>query len=329
MQMGRANFYFFGLAFLFALPSCQRFLSRNNGNIPVMVVNGDAYLATAFSQDLAKKLKAFDALAAKDPINVRRSKESALREFAISALLSQYAKAHQITVSQAEVDAAFDQVRSGYPDDLTFKAALAADGQALEEWKTSLKKTLIQKKVFASLDKNFEKGNEGTIEEKAKAYYTVHKAEFDRPAQIHLEQILVAKEDDAERLYHKLKSGASFSEVAKKFSISPEGAHGGDLGYISRGVVPIFDKAFDLTVGQISVVTKSNYGFHIMKVLDKRAAGVVPYERAKKGIMRKFEAQTEQEAFSQWLDGAIKTSKTERNDNLIEKIRVRTEGEQE
>ena len=305
------------------LGSCHK-TTKQVGELPVYVVNGDAYSATSFARDLAKKLKTFDALAAKDPINVKRSKESALREFAVSTLLSQFAKAHHIEVSEAEVNDAFDKVRKTYPDDLTFKAALAADGQTMEEWKESLKKTLTERKVFETLD-----ADPASMEQDARNYYNAHKTEFNRPAQIHLEQILVAKEDDAERLFHKLKSGASFSDIAKKFSISPEGAGGGDLGYISKGMVPVFDKAFDLAPGQISAVTKSSYGFHILKVLDKRAAGAIPYEQAKKGIIRRLAAQHEQNVFSQWLDGAIKEAKTERNDALIDKIRVRTEGEQE
>jgi len=99
----------------------------------------------------------------------------------------------------------------------------------------------------------------------------------------------------------KLKKGADFAETAKKYSNDPGTAKlGGDLGFFQRGrMVPEFDKAaFELPVGKLSDLVKSNYGWHIIKVEEKHAAGPMKYEEVAKTIkdtlvnnLAKLEAQ--------------------------------------
>ncbi len=299
--------------------------NSNPKNSPVLSVNGHVYSATDFGKALARKLKIYDALAAKDPINIERARESVIQEFIVSALLEEYASAHNIEVSESDLLNELDHIRKTYPDDLTFKAALATEGQSLEEWKEALKKTLLERKVFATLTPP----NDQSLDNEARQFYETHKDDFVRPAQIHLQQIVVTREDDAERIFHKLKFGVSFTSLAQKFSISPDGAQGGDVGWIGKGTMPAFDMAFNVSVGQTSAIVKSSYGFHIMKVLDKRPAGHLTFEQVKPRLIREVAAKKQQAAFNQWLESAIKSAKIERNDTLLEKIRVRTEGAEE
>lgn len=119
--------------------------SSNPKNAAILSVNGRVYSAGELGASLAKKLKIYDALAAKDPINIERARESVIQEFIVSALLEEYATAHNIEVSDSELLNELDHIRKTYPDDLTFKAALATEGQSLEEWKAALKKTLLEK----------------------------------------------------------------------------------------------------------------------------------------------------------------------------------------
>lgn len=301
-------------------------------SIPVLIVNGDVLTAGDFAQTLAKRLKNFDALAAKDPTNVRRTKETLLREFIVSRLLDQFAKAHDLSVTKEEVDEEFDKIRKSYPDDLTFKAGMASEGQTMDEWRAGLKQTLLERKAFALLTpKNISSNNfsSGNLNTEAKNYFDEHKSEFQRPAQIHLQQIVVAKEDDAERILKKLKAGEGFNEMAKRFSSAPEGTKGGDLGYVGKGVLPLFDSAFGMPIGKVSGVIKSSYGFHIMRVLDKRSPGSLSFEQAKPNIFKILLAQKQQESFNKWLEESLRAAKIQRNDALLDKIKIRTEGEQE
>jgi peptidyl-prolyl cis-trans isomerase C len=313
------------LAFLLA--SCTH-KSSDVKNLAILAINGQEISAGEYGNALAKKLKMYDALAAKDPTNIKRARETVIKEFIVSALLTQYAKAHGLSVSEGEILAQFDQIRKTYPDDLTFRAALATEGSSIQEWKAALKQTLLERKAFGLLDPA-SPASEKDDEKVAHQLYDLNKDTFIRPAQIRVEQIVVSREDDAERLLHKLKSGTPFTSLAQKFSISPDSSEGGDVGFIAKGVMPAFDTVFNQPVGYVSGIVKSNYGFHIIKVLDKRPAGHLTFDQVKSRLMRQAAEKRQQAIFNNWLESAVKSSKIERNDALLEKVRVRTEGAQE
>lgn len=82
--------------------------------------------------------------------------------------------------------------------------------------------------------------------------------------------ILTKKKEEAESAYEMIKKGEAFEEVAKKFSISPEGKNGGKLGPFFPGQMPVeFDVCFTMKEGEISPVIKSPYGYHIFKVIKR------------------------------------------------------------
>jgi parvulin-like peptidyl-prolyl isomerase len=84
--------------------------------------------------------------------------------------------------------------------------------------------------------------------------------------------ILVDTKEQADLLKTKINNGESFEALAKKYSKCPSGENGGDLGYFERGqMVPEFeDAAFSLPVGKISEPIHTQFGWHIIKVLDKK-----------------------------------------------------------
>ena len=290
----------------------------------VVVVNKVKLSTAQFAQALARKLKIFDALAVKDPDNISRATEKIIQDFVVSTLLTQFAQSHGVTVTPQEVLDEMDRVRKSYPDDLTFKASLATDGQSLEDWKNRIGQSLLEKKAVAAMGgANL---TTSTDEPLARKYYSDHKEEYNKTAQIHLFQIVVSKEEDALQILQKLKSGFAFEVLAKKFSVSPDARKGGDVGYISKGVVPAFDAAFNLPIGKISGIIKSSYGFHIMKILDKKKPTISPFEHEKNRIIGALRASRQQEAFSKWLADAVKVAKIERNDMVLDQIKVKTVG---
>jgi peptidyl-prolyl cis-trans isomerase C len=108
------------------------------------------------------------------------------------------------------------------------------------------------------------------------------KAEYDKQVaaipdedEIHARHILVSTEDDAKAIKAELDAGADFIELAKAKSIEPNAAQsGGDLGYFKRGLMvkPFGDAAFAMQVGQISDPVQTQFGWHIIKVEDRRPA---------------------------------------------------------
>jgi peptidyl-prolyl cis-trans isomerase D len=131
-----------------------------------------------------------------------------------------------------------------------------------------------------------------------KAQYQQNIQQYEVPNRVHAEHILlmtVGKTDaeieeihqKAEDVLKQAKKGANFEDLAKKYSEDPGSKDkGGDLGWLMQGqTVPEFEKtAFGLEKGKISDLVKTQYGFHIIKVLDKETAHTKPFEEVKDSI---------------------------------------------
>lgn len=129
--------------------------------------------------------------------------------------------------------------------------------------------------------------------EEVKKYYEAHQKDFDRPAGIHIREISVntqgmnAAEAETQRkkiddAYAAVKKGDDFAEVAQKVSESDTAPSGGDLGFFENGQLAkdIDDVVSKLDKGQVSDVLKTNAGFMILKIDDRHAGGVLPFESA-------------------------------------------------
>jgi peptidyl-prolyl cis-trans isomerase D len=131
-----------------------------------------------------------------------------------------------------------------------------------------------------------------------KLQYQANIQQYQVPNRVHVEHILfmtVGKPDaeveeikkKAEDVLKQVKKGGKFEDLAKKYSEDPGSkAKGGDLGWITQGqTVPEFEKtAFSLSPGQVSDLVKTQYGFHIIKVLEKEAAHTKPFDEVKDSL---------------------------------------------
>jgi len=104
--------------------------------------------------------------------------------------------------------------------------------------------------------------------------------------EVHARHILVEKEDEAKAIAAELKKGADFAQLAKQKSKDPGAAEGGDLGYFTKDqMVPEFaEVAFNLDKGQISDPVKTQFGWHIIKVEDKRKRQLPEFDKVKDQI---------------------------------------------
>jgi len=104
--------------------------------------------------------------------------------------------------------------------------------------------------------------------------------------EVHARHILVESEDEAKTILTELKGGADFATLAKEKSKDPGAAQGGDLGYFSKEqMVPEFaDVAFKMYAGQLSNPVKTQFGWHIIKVEDKRVRQAPEFDKVKDQI---------------------------------------------
>jgi len=138
-----------------------------------------------------------------------------------------------------------------------------------------------------------------------KAYYNAHSDAYRVPERIRARHILfrlppqatkaqVAKaRKKAEKVEKMAKAGKDFAELAKKYSEGPTAKKGGDLGFFTRGsmVKPFEKAAFSLKKGEISGLVQTQFGFHIIQVVDKQAARVKSFEEVRGEIAHAFKLQ--------------------------------------
>jgi len=130
--------------------------------------------------------------------------------------------------------------------------------------------------------------------------------------EVHARHILVASEDEAKAIEAQLKGGADFAAIAKEKSKDPGAANGGDLGYFTKDqMVPEFaEAAFKLDKGQISDPVHTQFGWHIIKIEDKRTKPTPTFDQVK-GQIENFVTHRAQ---AELVDNLRKTAKIERLD---------------
>jgi peptidyl-prolyl cis-trans isomerase D len=148
-------------------------------------------------------------------------------------------------------------------------------------------------------------------DDEVRAEFDARQADYQRPEQRHVRHILLklppgggdadkrSVRDLAASVLARAKKGEDFAALARSMSQDPgSAAKGGDLGWFGRGqmVKPFDDAAFTTAAGQFAPIVETEYGFHVLQVLESRAAGAVPFEEAKESIRRRLELQKAQDA---------------------------------
>ncbi len=152
------------------------------------------------------------------------------------------------------------------------------------------------------------------------AYYKTHQEEFRTPEMVKARHILVkvdktapeeakkAAKEKAEGLLKRLKGGEDFAKIAAEFSDDPGSkAKGGDLGFFAKGrMVPEFEKAaFSLKPGELSDVVETPFGFHIIKVDEKKESTLEPLDKVKDKIREKISADRRKAKIEEFVKKAM------------------------
>ncbi len=147
----------------------------------------------------------------------------------------------------------------------------------------------------------------GVTEEQVRAEYDKYVAQFQPQEEIHAAHILVETKEEADAIEAELKGGADFATIAKEKSIDPgSGANGGDLGFFSKGMmVPEFETAaFALAnPGDISAPVQSQFGFHIIKLEEKRESSPPSFEQVAPQLQQQVLMRVFNEKVAELMNG--------------------------
>ncbi|HEY5126330.1 MAG TPA: peptidylprolyl isomerase [Bradyrhizobium sp.] len=155
-------------------------------------------------------------------------------------------------------------------------------------------------------------GKAATTDDAMKKVYEEASKQITGEQEVHARHILVETEDEAKAVAEELKKGADFAELAKKKSKDPGASDGGDLGFFTKEqMVPEFSTvAFALEPGKISDPVKSQFGWHIIKVEEKRNRKAPDFEQVKGQI----ETYVTRKAQAEYVAKLREAAKVERMD---------------
>ncbi|AOV06477.1 foldase protein PrsA [Sporosarcina ureilytica] len=232
-------------------------------------------------------------------ILVQSNGQQALEALIDEKIVALEVKKEDIKVPEDEIKEEVANFMENAGGEEAFKNALEQSGMTEEDFK----KDVIQ---YLSIRKLMEPRVEVTDEE-IETYFEENKDSFNVEEQVEARHILVEDEKTANEIEQKLKDGEDFAELAKEYSTDEgSGALGGDLGFFTRGrMVPEFEeKAFSMKVGEISEPVKTEYGYHIIEVLDKKEAKDATLEDNIVEIREKLFEDKMQAEYVTWLEDA-------------------------
>lgn len=136
-------------------------------------------------------------------------------------------------------------------------------------------------------------------DEEIQQYYNNNEEQFFSPDSVLASHILFTDEATSAQINEELNSGLSFEELASKYSICPSKENGGDLGWFTRGkmVKEFEDAAFKLEVGEISSPVKTQFGYHLIKLVDKKSGAKRTFEEVKDQISKFLLSKKQEESF--------------------------------
>lgn len=160
---------------------------------------------------------------------------------------------------------------------------------------------------------------QGVAWDEIETYYARHKDEFTRPEQVKARHILIrvgqeASEEEVRKAREQINAaavrveqGADFEQVAMDVSQGPSADQGGDLGWFGRdSMVPEFEKAaFGLQPGELSEPVRTKFGFHLIKVTDRREAGVQPLDEVQEKIRSRLARDKAMQVLEDRLDEVL------------------------
>ncbi len=228
-------------------------------------------------------------------------------------LLAQQAKDLQLEVTEQQVDAAINDIKTRNKfDDGQFDEALEAQGLDRARFREQIRRELetyqvLQYKV---------RGRVKITDEDVRNYYQSHPQEFEGEGEIHVRHIFLPLAPDAspeeeakvraqgEKILKSLKGGEDFAKVAREVSKGPSAQEGGDLGFLKHGTIQkqLEDAAFALKDGQISGLVRAGPGLHVLKVEERRKGGGKSYDEAKEEIRNRLMEEQVGTYRQQYLD---------------------------
>jgi peptidyl-prolyl cis-trans isomerase C len=229
-------------------------------------------------------------------------------------LLGNEAKVRGITVTPQEVTDRIAQIKQQFPSEAEFQKELTKRHTTLAQLQDEQKRDLVNAKTIeAEVSPKLV-----VTDQDLEAFYKSNPDQFKEPESVRASHILfgvpkeapaatkAATKTEAEAVLKRVRAGEDFAALAKQYSKDPgSAAVGGDLNFFPKGqMVPAFDAAaFTLKPGEISDLVETEFGYHIIKLTEKRTVRTVPLVEVKDRLSEFLKQRKQQELVQQYLLG--------------------------
>jgi peptidyl-prolyl cis-trans isomerase C len=235
-------------------------------------------------------------------------KKQLVENFIIRTVLDNEIEKRKIEANENEINESINKIKASLPANKKFGDFLKENNLTMEELNKALASDIkVKKIVLAQLGDNAKPS-----QKEISKFYSDNTDKFTVPENVHVRHILVLinKGDDdklksekkakIENLRQQVLDGADFAEVARKNSDCPSKEKGGDLGNITKGqtVEPFEDAAFSQEKNVIGPVITTDYGYHVIQVLDHNPKKTIALEEVKSKISDYLEKQKQADAFT-------------------------------
>jgi peptidyl-prolyl cis-trans isomerase C len=307
---------------LFFLPAMAT--DKKPSDEKVAVVNGVVIARIQFDKELKVHLERVSRQGSQiTDDQMEELKKDILEGLIEREVLYQESQKAGIKIADQKVDDQVAAIKKRFPNEEEFKKALAGMGLTEEEVREQIQhglaiRELIDQKV----------ANKVVItDEETKAYYDANPQLFNQPEEVKASHILIKVEptaDDAtkaaarkkiEDLQQKLKAGGDFAELAKENSEGPSNVRGGDLGYFKRGqmVKPFEDVAYSMKIDEVSDLVETRFGYHLIKVSDKKPEQTLAYADVKDKIAQRLKQEKVEKDATLYVEDLKKGAKIEKS----------------
>jgi peptidyl-prolyl cis-trans isomerase C len=249
-------------------------------------------------------------------------KEDILNGLIERELLYQESRKEGIKIQQPAVEGQLADIKKRFPSEEQFKVALTQMNLSEAEVRAQIERGLAIRELI-----NQQITNKITVTEaQTKAYYDSNPQMFKQPEQVKASHILIkvdagaveAQKKEArqkiENVQQKVKNGDDFAQLAKEYSEGPSKTRGGDLGYFQRGqmVKPFDDAAFSMKKDEVSGIVETRFGYHIIKVYDKKPAQTLAYADVKERLSERIKQEEVEKQAAEYISQLKKEAKIEK-----------------
>jgi len=295
----------------------------SNPNATVAIVNDIPITETDVTLEV-KRIQ-FQAKAMQKPLDP--SMMLSMREKVIDSLINrelllQQSKAKGITTNEADIDNSIDQIKRRLEAGQSFESLMKEMGISMETMRTQVGQASAIQKLL-----EVEVYPQAMVSEKeSRIFFENNPQYFKKPEEVKASHILIQVAPDAsdeeklaarkkiEDIQIKMEAGDDFADLARQYSEGPSSTNGGDLGYFDRKkmVKPFSDAAFELKPGQVSDIVETRFGFHLIKVYDKKDKSTYVFEDIKDRLGEILQQQKMQEETVRYLEVLRRTANVKR-----------------